>query len=427
MSAIVKRPDAYEHIPPDSVGNGTRFVMSELAGKSTILLKAKELGIELDGPTINQVVDTLKHLEHEGYHFEVADASLELLMRRAAGLGARTGSASSPSGSSPTTRARTTTAGEAPDGVTTEATIKVQVGEERLIATAEGNGPVNALDRALRDALDGRYPALDRIHLTDYKVRVLDTAEGHRRDHPGAARHHRRRGDAGPRSASARTSSRPAGRPCRTRSSTACSEPRTGGSNQPCPPTRTCPSRSTREPRQEQNLAPGVHMPPSGPWRADRPGRPAARSSRRARCSARPARTSASRSRSPAGRATAFRLEPGEHVDDAVAVVAEIAMKRAATFGRAPTILDVDFAIELLGYLGDAPDDVRRWRPERRAGADHDYVVRRAIVDTVSTSLLRLSLAGAARAPRGGARGRSRAARVADAGRTPTTCTDADL
>jgi 2-isopropylmalate synthase len=72
----------------------------------------------------------------------------------------------------------TTTAGEAPDGVLTEATIKVVVGDDRLIATEEGNGPVNALDRALRAALAGRYQALDRLHLTDYKVRVLDTQKG---------------------------------------------------------------------------------------------------------------------------------------------------------------------------------------------------------------------------------------------------------
>ena len=84
-SAIAKRPDAYEHVPPESVGNGTRFIVSELAGKSTIKLKAAELGLELDGPQLNDVVDTLKRMEHEGYHFEVADASLELLMRRATG------------------------------------------------------------------------------------------------------------------------------------------------------------------------------------------------------------------------------------------------------------------------------------------------------------------------------------------------------
>ncbi len=84
-SAIAKRPDAYEHVVARVVGNGTRFVVSELAGKSTLGLKAKELGLELDGPQLADVVETLKRLEHEGYHFEVADGSLELLMRRATG------------------------------------------------------------------------------------------------------------------------------------------------------------------------------------------------------------------------------------------------------------------------------------------------------------------------------------------------------
>src|SRR5581483_9035627 len=175
-SAIKKRPDAYEHVPPDVVGNGTRFVVSELAGKSTILLKAQELGLELDGPQVNDVVDTLKRMEHEGYHFEVADASLELLMRRATGweqpwfevesFRVITDDLQDGSGAS--------TAG----GVSTEATIKVHVSGERKVATAEGNGPVNALDSALRAALGSRYPALDRVHLTDYKVRVLDTQKG---------------------------------------------------------------------------------------------------------------------------------------------------------------------------------------------------------------------------------------------------------
>ena len=87
------------------------------------------------------------------------------------------------------------------DGVLTEATIKVHVGDERVIATAEGNGPVNALDPALRDALDGRFPALERVHLTDYKVRVLDTEQGHRRGHPRAARLAPTASRRGPRSA----------------------------------------------------------------------------------------------------------------------------------------------------------------------------------------------------------------------------------
>ena len=177
VSAIAKRPDAYEHIPPDSVGNGTRFVVSELAGKSTLTLKAKELGLTLDGPQLNELVDTLKRMEHEGYHFEVADASLELLMRRAGGWeqpwfaveSFRVITDDEPSGA---------LGAVASEAVTTEATIKVHLDGERVIATAEGNGPVNALDTALRNALGDRHPALSHVHLTDYKVRVLDTAKG---------------------------------------------------------------------------------------------------------------------------------------------------------------------------------------------------------------------------------------------------------
>jgi 2-isopropylmalate synthase len=172
-SAIAKRPDAYEHVPPDSVGNGTRFVVSELSGKSTLKLKAEELGLALDGPQLNELVDTLKRMEHDGYHFEVADASLELLMRRAGGWEQPWFEVES---------FRVITDDLAPDAttgeVTTEATIKVHVDGERIVATAEGNGPVNALDSALRQALGVRHPALAHVHLTDYKVRVLDTAKG---------------------------------------------------------------------------------------------------------------------------------------------------------------------------------------------------------------------------------------------------------
>ncbi len=179
VSAIIKRPDAYEHVTPDAVGNGTRFVVSELAGRSTVVLKAEELGLELDGPQVNEVVDTLKRLEHEGYHFEVADASLELLMRRAAGWEQDFFEVESfrviTDDLVPSSEAG---ADAAASGVSTEATIKVHVDGTRHVATAEGNGPVNALDSALRRALGGRFPALDRVHLTDYKVRVLDTQKG---------------------------------------------------------------------------------------------------------------------------------------------------------------------------------------------------------------------------------------------------------
>ncbi|MED5220056.1 MAG: citramalate synthase [Actinomycetota bacterium] len=178
-SAIARRRDAYEHVDPELVGNGTRFLVSEMSGRSTIELKATQLGIELDGDTLGEIVETLKELEYAGYHFEAADASLELLMRAATGwhhgyfelesfsvdVGHRSGSGS---------RAWNEVAVE----VETEATVKVQVEGERVVAIGEGNGPVNALDAALRSALAGRHPQLDRLHLTDFKVRVLETREG---------------------------------------------------------------------------------------------------------------------------------------------------------------------------------------------------------------------------------------------------------
>ena len=178
-SAIARRRDAYEHVDPESVGNGTRFLVSEMSGRSTIELKADQLGIQMDGDTLGEIVETLKELEYAGYHFEVADASLELLIRAAAGwtqdyfilesfsvnVGHRSGSGS---------RAWNEVAVE----VDTEATVKVQVGDERLEATGQGNGPVNALDAALRSVLDGRFPQLNRLHLTDFKVRVLETRQG---------------------------------------------------------------------------------------------------------------------------------------------------------------------------------------------------------------------------------------------------------
>jgi 2-isopropylmalate synthase len=115
-------------------------------------------------------------MEHDGYHFEVADASLELLMRRASGWTQDWFEVESFRVITDDTGPAVT--GGVTTGVTTEATIKVHVDGARVIATAEGNGPVNALDGALRIALGDRYPALGSVHLTDYKVRVLDTARG---------------------------------------------------------------------------------------------------------------------------------------------------------------------------------------------------------------------------------------------------------
>lgn len=180
VSAIARRKDAYEHVDPESVGNGTRFVVSELAGKSTLQMKAHEIGLELDGPELHSVLDQLKQLEHEGYHFEAADGSLELLMRDAAGRHQSFFQLES----FRVIVERIPRPGQEPHSnlgvgdVLTEATIKIHVDGERIIETGEGNGPVNALDQALRKAIGRRFPQLERIHLTDYKVRVLHTEKG---------------------------------------------------------------------------------------------------------------------------------------------------------------------------------------------------------------------------------------------------------
>jgi 2-isopropylmalate synthase len=171
VSAIARAKDAYEHVDPEQVGNGTRFVVSEMAGRATIQMKAAEIGIELDGAQVNEIIDDLKRLEHEGYHFEAADASLELLMRRAGGGVPQFFRVES---------MRVIT-DELPDGAfNTEATVKVWVGEGddavRQVWVAEGNGPVNAIDTALRKAVGRALPELAGIHLVDYKVRILDAS-----------------------------------------------------------------------------------------------------------------------------------------------------------------------------------------------------------------------------------------------------------
>ena len=168
-SAIARGRDLYEHVAPDAVGNGTRFVVSELAGRSTVSFKAAELGLDLASAEVGDILEKLKDLEHRGYHFEVADGSLELLMRGAGGWKQDYFRLES---------FRIITERREDGGFVTEATIKLYVGDERLVATAEGNGPVNALDTALRLAVGPRHPALAQLHLTDYKVRVLDTANG---------------------------------------------------------------------------------------------------------------------------------------------------------------------------------------------------------------------------------------------------------
>jgi 2-isopropylmalate synthase len=168
-SAIARAPSAYSHVDPGSVGNTTRFVLSEMSGRSTVALKAEQMGIELSDEEVGYVVSQLKDLEHAGYHFEVADGSLELLMRAATGWKQSFFRVESN---------RVVTDQREDGSFLTEARLKLYVGDERIMEVAEGNGPVNALDAALRKALGPRHPEIARIHLTDFKVRVLDSATG---------------------------------------------------------------------------------------------------------------------------------------------------------------------------------------------------------------------------------------------------------
>ncbi|KLR62496.1 2-isopropylmalate synthase/homocitrate synthase family protein [Actinobacteria bacterium IMCC26207] len=165
---------SYEHIDPTDVGNRTRVLVSDLGGRAGMTMKAAEFGIELDDREAGALSEQLKQLEAEGFVFEAADASLELLMRASTGWKQEYFSVES--------YRVTAIHEEVPQTetepliqVTTEATVKLAIKGEPLASVGEGNGPVNALDAALRAALNPNYPALERIHLIDFKVRVLDS------------------------------------------------------------------------------------------------------------------------------------------------------------------------------------------------------------------------------------------------------------
>jgi 2-isopropylmalate synthase len=167
-SALARRPDAYEHQNPAIVGNRTRMVVSELSGKASILSKAEELGVAITDELAVEVINQLKTLEHQGYHFEAADGSFELLLRRITGWKQPFFDLES---------FRVFTERRADEEIVAEATVKVVVNGNRIVTTGEGNGPVNALDQALRSALRQEYPDVARLRLTDYRVRVLDSTE----------------------------------------------------------------------------------------------------------------------------------------------------------------------------------------------------------------------------------------------------------
>jgi len=168
-SALARRPDAYEHENPSQVGNHTRMVVSELAGRASVLAEAKRVHLDVDADTAAQILQQVKDLEHRGYHFEAADGSFELLMRRALGWEQDFFELES---------FRVFTDRRVDEEIGAEAVVKVVVQGRRVVTTGEGVGPVHALDQALRAALITAYPDLERLRLTDYRVRVLDSSYG---------------------------------------------------------------------------------------------------------------------------------------------------------------------------------------------------------------------------------------------------------
>ncbi len=169
VAALLKAKDSYQHIDPALVGNEMRSVVSELSGRGNIQLRAQQLGIDMNNDDAQGVLNHIKQLEHEGFTFEAAEASVELMLHRS--------------------RADYVKPFELVDyfvvterrqssGLLSEATVKVRVYNELKFVAAEGNGPVNALSTALRSALAGMYPVLRTVRLIDYKVRILDSGNG---------------------------------------------------------------------------------------------------------------------------------------------------------------------------------------------------------------------------------------------------------
>jgi 2-isopropylmalate synthase len=171
VSAVERNPQTYEHISPDRVGNQRRIVISDQSGLSNVLAKARSFGLDLDkqDPACRQILQTLKTLENQGYQFEAAEASFDLLMRTA--LGQR-------SSFFVLKDCRVHYDFGEPSDRESLATVKVTVGDRTLLEVAEGNGPVAAMDAALRRALVQFYPVVAQFHLTDYKVRILDGGAG---------------------------------------------------------------------------------------------------------------------------------------------------------------------------------------------------------------------------------------------------------
>jgi 2-isopropylmalate synthase len=171
INAVMKNPRAYEHVEPALVGNHRRILVSELGGKTGIMLRAKELELDLskEDPKTKKLLKLIQTLEHKGYHFEAAEASFELLMKKALKKYKKFFELEG---------FRVVIEKLSDKKITSEAIIKLKVKGVKEHTAAEGDGPVNALDNALRKALKDFYPTLSKMHLSDFKVRVLDEKAG---------------------------------------------------------------------------------------------------------------------------------------------------------------------------------------------------------------------------------------------------------
>jgi 2-isopropylmalate synthase len=169
VAAMLKNEESYQHIDPDLVGNRWHSVVSELSGRGNVLDKSRELGLDISSEQTRHVLDDIKALEAQGFTFESAEASVEMMLQR-----------QQPDYQPPFELVDFTVVVEHRQGrgMLAEATVKVKIGDRVLHTAAEGNGPVNALDAALRKALQDVYPYLAHVRLDDYKVRILDSESG---------------------------------------------------------------------------------------------------------------------------------------------------------------------------------------------------------------------------------------------------------
>jgi len=169
-SAIKVDPNLYQHMDPEGVGNDMRLLVSDMAGRASIELKGRELGFELEPELVKRVTQRVKQLESTGYTFEAADASFELMLLEEV-EGARPSYFDTESW-------RVITETRPGEEAVSEATVKLLAGGARTVTVGEGNGPVNALDHALRQAIQQLYPEIVKFELIDYKVRILDQGHG---------------------------------------------------------------------------------------------------------------------------------------------------------------------------------------------------------------------------------------------------------